>query len=173
MKADGTQTYDWDAKDKVACGINEPKVWGNLNTMFRYKGWILNAIFSYRCGGQMYNSTLANKVENIRPIDNADRRVLYDRWKNPGDHAQFKGVTDLTKTNATTRFIADENTLECRSVSLGYEWMSDWLQKSFAISYLSLTAYGEDLFRISSVKQERGINYPYARKFSLALTLRF
>ena len=173
VKADGTQTYDWDAKDKVACGINEPKVWGNLNTMFRYKGWILNAIFSYRCGGQMYNSTLANKVENIRPIDNADRRVLYDRWKNPGDHAQFKGVTDLTKTNATTRFIADENTLECRSVSLGYEWMSDWLQKSFAISYLSLTAYGEDLFRISSVKQERGINYPYARKFSLALTLRF
>lgn len=173
VKADGTQTYDWDAKDKVACGINEPKVWGNLNTMFRYGGWILNAIFSYRCGGQMYNSTLANKVENIRPIDNADRRVLYDRWKNPGDHVQFKGVTDLTKTNATTRFIADENTFECRSVSFGYEWMSDWLQKNFSISYLTLTAYGEDLFRISSVKQERGINYPYSRKFSLALTVRF
>lgn len=173
VKADGTQTYEWDAKDKVACGINEPKIWGNLNTMFRYEGWILNAIFSYRCGGQMYNSTLANKVENISPIDNADRRVLYDRWKKPGDHVQFKGVTDLTKTNATTRFIADENTFECRSVSFGYEWMSDWLQKNFSISYLTLTAYGEDLFRISSVKQERGINYPYSRKFSLALTVRF
>lgn len=173
LKVDGSQTYDWDAKDKVACGVNEPKIWGNLNTMLRYKGWTLNAIFSYRWGGQMYNATLANKVENIRPIDNADRRVLYERWKNPGDHVQFKSVTDLSTTNATTRFIADENTFECRSVSLGYEWMSEWLQRNFSISYLTLTAYGEDLFRISSIKQERGINYPYARKCSLALTVRF
>ena len=121
----------------------------------------------------MYNATLANKVENIRPIDNADRRVLYERWRKPGDYAQFKSVKDLTTTNATTRFVADENTLECASLSLGYEWMSEWLKNHLRISYLSLTAYGEDLFRISTIKQERGINYPYARKFSLALTVRF
>ena len=113
LKADGhTLTYDWDARDKVACGVTAPKVWGNFNTMLRYKGWTLNAIFSYRCGGQMYNSTLANKVENIHPINNADKRVLYDRWKEPGDHAKFKSVTDLSETQATSRFVADENTLE-------------------------------------------------------------
>lgn len=174
LKADGvTETYDWDAGDKVACGVNEPKVWGNLNTMLRYKGWTLNAVFSYRCGGQMYNSTLANKVENIRPIDNADRRVLYDRWKNPGDHAKYKSVTDLSTTNATSRFVADENTLECRTISVGHEWTSAWLQRNFSISYLSLTGYGEDIFRISSIKQERGTSYPFARKFSLSLSVRF
>ena len=173
-KADGhTLTYTWDAKDKVACGVKDPKVWGNFNTMFRYKGWMLNAIFSYRCGGQMYNSTLANKVENIHPINNADKRVLYDRWKNPGDHAKYKGVTDLSTTQATSRFVTDENTLECGSISLGYEWTSAWLKRNLAISYLSLTGYGEDIFRISSIKQERGTDYPFARKFSLAVSVRF
>ena len=100
LKADGhTLTYDWDAKDKVACGVTDPKVWGNFNTMIRYKGWTFNAIFSYRCGGQMYNSTLANKVENIHPINNADKRVLYDRWRNPGDHAKYKSVTAVSYTH--------------------------------------------------------------------------
>ncbi|MCB6974845.1 MULTISPECIES: SusC/RagA family TonB-linked outer membrane protein [Butyricimonas] len=173
-KADGhTRTYDWEAKDKVACGVTDPKVWGNFNTMLRYKGWTLNAIFSYRCGGQMYNATLANKVENIHPVNNADKRVLYDRWKNPGDKAKYKGVTDLSETRATSRFVADENTLECGSVSLGYEWTSEWLKKNFSISYLSLTGYGEDIFRVSSIKQERGTNYPFARKFSFSLSVRF
>lgn len=173
LKTDGTRTYEWDAADKVACGVEDPKIWGNLNSMLRYKGLTFNAVFGYRYGGQMYNSTLANKVENIRPIDNADKRVLYDRWKEPGDHAKYKSVKDLSATNATSRFVADENTLECRSVSVGYEWMSEWLQKHLAISYLSLTAYGEDLFRISSIKQERGISYPFSRKFSLSLSIRF
>lgn len=174
LKADGhTLTYDWDAKDKVACGVTDPKVWGNFNTMLRYKGWTFNAIFSYRCGGQIYNSTLANKVENIHPINNADKRVLYDRWRNPGDHAKYKSVTDLSETQATSRFVADENTLECGSISLGYEWTSEWLKKNLSISYLSLTGYGEDIFRISSIKQERGTDYPFARKFSLSLSVRF
>lgn len=174
LKADGhTLTYDWDSRDKVACGVTDPKVWGNFNTMLRYRGWTLNAVFSYRCGGQMYNSTLANKVENIHPIDNADKRVLYDRWKKPGDYARFKSVTDLSTTQATSRFVADENTLECGSISLGHEWTSEWMRNNLGISYLSLTGYGEDIFRISSVKQERGISYPFARKFSLSLSVRF
>lgn len=173
VKTDGSQTYEWDPKDKVPCGIAEPKIWGNLNTMARYKGLTLNAIFSYRYGGQMYNYTLVNKVENIKPFDNADRRVLYDRWKNPGDQAFFKGVRDFTATNASSRFVMDENTIECRSLSVGYEIESKWLKENVALSYLTITGYMEDVFRISSIKQERGLSYPFARKFSLSLMARF
>ena len=173
LKLDGTRTYEWDAQDKVACGVNEPKAFGNLNTFFYWKGLSANAIFGYRLGGQIYNSTLAGKVENNNPLNNADRRAYYDRWREPGDIAKYKSVSDLTTTNATTRFVMDENTLECQSVSLGYEWESEWLARHLNISYLDLTLYGEDLFRISTVKQERGISYPYSRKFSLALTVRF
>ncbi|MEG2340859.1 MAG: SusC/RagA family TonB-linked outer membrane protein [Odoribacter sp.] len=173
VKQDGSLTYDWDPKDKVACGIDEPKIWGNLNTMFRYKGLTFNAIFSYRYGGQMYNYTLVSKVENIYPFDNADKRVLYDRWKTPGEKASFKSVRDFTTTNASSRFVMDENTLECRSLSLGYDIESKWLKKNVALSYLTVTGYMEDVFRISTIKQERGLSYPFARKFSVSLTARF
>lgn len=171
-KLDGTLTNEWDAKDKMACGIAEPKIWGNLNTMFRYKEWTLNAIFSYRYGGQMYNSTLVSKVENIYPYNNADRRALYDRWKTPGQRALYKGVRDFSETKASTRFVMDENTLECRSISLAYDLNAKWLER-MGLSYLTLAGYTEDVFRISTIKQERGLSYPFARKFSFSLTVRF
>lgn len=173
VKKDGSLTNVWDAKDKVPFGITEPKVWGNLNTMFSYKGIDLNVVFGYRLGGQLYNETLINKVENIAAYDNADKRVLYDRWKNPGDKAYFKSVRDKTKTNASSRFVMDEKTLECRSVSLSYDWDSKWLKTNLGLQYLTIAGYMEDIFRISTVKQERGLNYPFARKFSLSMTVRF
>lgn len=173
IKADGTETYTWDPKDKTAVGINLPKYQGNLNTSVRFKGVTLNAVFSYRFGGQMYNHTLVNKVENIYPYDNADKRVLYDRWKKPGDKAFFKSVADRTTTNATSRFVMDENTLDLRTVSLGYEFPIEWIKKNIGLEYLSLTGYTEDLFYISTIKQERGLSYPYSKKFSLSVTARF
>lgn len=173
VKKDGTLTYTWDADDKVACGIAEPKIWGNLNTLLQYKGLTFNAIFSYRYGGQMYNSTLVSKVENIIPYDNADRRAFYDRWKTPGEDALYKSVKDFSETKASSRFVMDENTLECRSLSLGYEWQSEWLKHNLRVSYLTLTGYMEDVFRISTIKQERGLSYPFSRKFSVSLMVRF
>ncbi len=173
LKKDGSQTYTWDASDEVACGINEPKVWGNFNTMFRYKGLSFNAVFGYRLGGYIYNSTLIDQVENVDPWYNADKRVFYDRWKEPGDVAYFKGVEDRTATKASSRFVMKENTLECRSLNVSYDFDSQWIQRHLSMSYLSLGFYTEDVFRISTIRQERGIAYPFARKFSVSLTARF
>lgn len=173
LKKDGTRTYTWDANDEVPCGISEPKIWGNLNTMFRYKGLSLNVVFGYRLGGSVYNSTLISKVENVDPWFNADRRVFYDRWKEPGDQASFKSVLDNSQTKASSRFVMKENTLECRTVNLSYDFDTAWTQKHLGLSYLSAGFYTEDVFRISTIKQERGISYPFARKYSISLTARF
>ncbi len=173
LKRDGTRTYTWDASDEVPCGVNEPKVWGNLNTMFRYKGLSFNAVFGYRLGGYIYNSTLISKVENVDPWYNADKRVFYDRWKQPGDIAYFKGVQDRTATNASSRFVMKENTLECRSLNVSYDFDAAWTRKHLNMDYLSVGFYTEDVFRISTIKQERGTSYPFARKFSVSLTARF
>ena len=121
----------------------------------------------------MYNNTLISKVENIATYDNADKRVLYDRWKNPGDKAFFKSVKDKTETKASSRFVMDERTLECRSISVSYDWDAPWLKNNLGLQYLTVAGDMEDVFRISSVKQERGLNYPIPRKFSLSLTARF
>lgn len=173
IKSDGTETFEWDAKDKVACGVAEPKIQGTIHSAVRWKRFNANLIFGYRLGGYAYNSTLADKVENINPYDNADKRVLYDRWKEPGDIAKFKSVRDRTATYATSRFIFKDNTFYGSSLNMGYEFPIDRLQERFSVSYLALNAYLEDLFWLSTIKRERGIDYPFARKFSLSLTIRF
>ena len=45
--------------------------------------------FNFQWGGQTYNQTLASRVEGVNPNSNCDRRVLYDRWKKPGDPDLF------------------------------------------------------------------------------------
>ena len=173
LKQDGTQTYTWSADDKVACGVTDPKVWGNLNTMLRYRGWSLNIAFSYTCGGYIYNQTLINKVENVDPWFNADRRALYSRWQKPGDDVLFKSVTNRSTTKASSRFVQKENSLTCRSINLNYEVDSGWIGERLGIDYFSVGLYAEDVFKVSTIKQERGVSYPFARKYSLSLTARF
>jgi TonB-linked SusC/RagA family outer membrane protein len=173
VKADGTETFVWDAKDKVACGVEEPKVMGTINTVFRYKGLYLSAYFTYRAGGQVYNSTLASKVENVHPYDNLDKRALYERWKKPGDIAQYKSVSDFTTTNATTRFVMDENSFRFQTISIGYDFPTEWTKKHLSVTYMSLRGYMEDILYLSTIKRERGLDYPFSRKFSLSLTFRF
>jgi hypothetical protein len=173
IKADGSETFVWDAKDKVACGVEDPKIWGNLNTTFRYKGIYLSAYFTYRTGGQIYNSTLASKVENVYPYDNLDRRALYDRWKNPGDIAKYKSVADKSTTNATTRFVMNEDSFRLQTITIGYDLPVEWTKKYLSIPYVSVRGYLEDILYLSTIKRERGLDYPFSRKFSLSLTARF
>jgi TonB-linked SusC/RagA family outer membrane protein len=173
IKADGSETYIWDAKDKVACGVGEPKVLGTLNTTFRYKGLYLSAYFTYRVGGQIYNSTLASKVENVYPYNNLDKRALYERWKTVGDIAKYKSVGDFSATNATTRFVMDENSFRFQTISIGYDIPAEWTKKYLSIPYLSVRGYMEDILYLSTIKRERGLDYPFSRKFSMSLTFRF
>lgn len=173
VKRDGTETFEWDAADQVPCGVAEPKIQGTLNSNLRWKGITFNMVFGYRWGGKAYNSTLAYKVENIAPYDNADRRVLYDRWKQPGDIALYKGVQDMTETRPTSRFVFKDNTFYCSTLNLGYEFPTAWTKRYLSISYLAINGYVEDLFYKSTIKRERGTDYPYSRKFSVSLTVRF
>ena len=173
VKRDGTETFEWDAADQVPCGVAEPKIQGTLNSNIRWRGITFNMVFGYRWGGKSYNSTLASKVENIAPYDNADRRVLYDRWSQPGDVALYKGVQDMTETRPTSRFVFKDNAFYCSSLNLGYEFPTEWTQRNLGISYLALNGYLEDLFYKSTIKRERGTDYPFSRKFSLSLTVRF
>ncbi len=83
MKRDGTLTDIWDANDKVVSGVNQPKVMGNLGTNFEYKGISVGVIARYRLGGQIYNQTLVDKVENAELNFNVDKRAYYDSWKIP------------------------------------------------------------------------------------------
>ena len=172
QRQDGTNTYVWDPKESVVCGDTEPKVTGAFGTNITWKQLNLNMNFSYRLGGQVYNQTLINRVENADPRDNVDRRVLEQRWQKPGDHTFYKDINDKSTTPAGSRFIQDENVLQLGSLSLSYDLKKEWL-KPIGFDMVRLTAMMNDVFRLSTVKRERGISYPFARSMSLGVMVQF
>lgn len=173
VKKDGTVTYDYDIADQVVCGDNQPKYNGTIGINGEIKGFGFSVTGSYRWGGQMYNTTLVEKVENCNLEYNVDRRVLTDRWQKPGDMALYKAVTDMSTTYPTSRFVEDYNLFTLSSLSLSYDFR-DWkFVKNSFLERLKVSAYTSDLFHISSVKIERGTSYPFARTFSLSVQATF
>lgn len=175
IKKDGTYSFDYDINDEVVVGDTAPKVEGVFGTSLYYKGFTFNCYFRYRLGGQIFNTALFSKVENIGSEEvyfNQDKRALYDRWSPDNREAWFKGISLVQKTEKSSRFVMDENTLTCESISLGYEFTGKWMKKA-GLEALSLQANMNEVFRVSSVRDERGIDYPFARSFTFSLGFTF
>jgi len=173
VKQDGTVTYDYDTADQVVCGDTQPKYNGNFGFNGELNGWGFNVTANYRWGGQIYNSTLVDRVENAKLQYNVDRRVLESRWQKAGDNALYKAITDQSTTYPTSRFVQDYNLFTMASLTLYYDFRNcRWVKDSF-MERLKVSAYTNDLFVISSVRTERGTDYPFARTFSLSAQITF
>lgn len=176
IRPDGTYTYEWNSDHEVLIGDSNPDLTGSFSTSLLYKGFSVAAAFTYRTGGDVFLSTLMNKVENISTNDrlyNQDRRALTDRWKKPGDQAKYKRIDDTSMTNISSRFIAKEHTLQCSSISIGYRTTTWPFLRTMGMSSIDIRAYMNDIFRISNIEEERGLDYPFQRSFSLSLGLSF
>lgn len=174
IRPDGTYTYQYNASDQVACGDTNPTLQGTFSSLLQYKDFSLNVNFSYRFGGDMYNSTRMAKVENVNPQNNVDLRAFTDRWKQPGDLAQYLAIqTNGGKSfTYTDRFVEKDNELWLSSVTLQYNVPQDVI-KPLGLQRLYVSAGAEDLFRITSAKYERGTAYPFSRSVNLSLSLTF
>jgi TonB-linked SusC/RagA family outer membrane protein len=171
-RADGTVSYTWSSADKQAMGNLDPQYEGTFGTFVGYKGFNLNALMRYRYGGQIFNATLLDRVENADVAANVDRRVYEQRWRKEGDVTFFKKVSSREATKPSSRFVQDENTLSLESVSLSYDFTRQ--QISFMrMQNLRLSLYMNEVFRLSTVEQERGLDYPFARSFSFSLKTQF
>lgn len=173
VKKDGSVTYQWNAEDQVVCGDTQPEFTGNFGFNSEIKGFGVSATFSYRLGGQIYNQTLVDKVENASIYYNVDRRVFTDRWQKEGDMALYKSIADKSYTRPTSRFVEDNNTLTLSSVNLYYDFRHCKFMKNSFLERLKVSAYMNDIFVISSVKTERGTSYPFARSVSFAVQATF
>ncbi|MDE7126473.1 MAG: SusC/RagA family TonB-linked outer membrane protein, partial [Bacteroidales bacterium] len=175
IKKDGSYSFTYDVNDEVVVGDTQPKIEGVLGTTLYYKGFSVGCYLRYRLGGQVFNSSLFQKVENIgteEVYNNQDRRALYDRWSEDNREAYFKGISMVQKTDKSSRFVMDENTLTGESFNVGYEFPDRMIRK-LHISALSLQMSLNDIFRISSVRVERGIDYPFARNVSFSIGVTF
>lgn len=177
LDRNGNRTTKWDADDKMVLGDALPKVQGNFGVNLDFKGITFNMNFNYRLGGQYYNQTLVDNVENAILQWNVDRRVFTDRWnpETPGVPAKFKRLSEgATTSNPTSRFVQDYNELKLSSLNIGYDFRNcNFIRNNDWIERLSVSLAMNELFRLSTVKAERGINYPYAQSFIFSLSATF
>lgn len=176
LKKDGNHTFVHNYSDEVVVGNSEPDLEGIVGTSLSYKGFTANVALRYRIGGQVFMQTLYDKVENI-PYQyiglNQDRRALSERWQKPGDNARFKAISETRSNPMSSRFVEDNNLLAGESFSVGYETSTARWLKAVRASSVTFRAYMNDIFRISTVMNERGIDYPFARSVSFSAGVRF
>jgi hypothetical protein len=181
VKLDGSKTFTWDPNDKRPVGDGTSKLKGMIGSNFNYKGFTFNISLSYNYGGQMYNQTLVDKIENVNLLQtNADERVLTERWKQPGDIVSYKslvkdGISGSSQiTNATSRFVQDNNYLEATSITVGYTFPSNlaWVKKMH-LSTPRFFITQNNIFRFATIKTERGTGYPFTRSFNFGLSTTF
>ncbi|WP_202923392.1 SusC/RagA family TonB-linked outer membrane protein [Pontibacter pudoricolor] len=181
----GNTTFNWDAKDMMVVGNSNPKYRGNFGLSAEHSGIGLNVTFRYLGGGQMYNQTLVDKVENVDMNYNVDKRVLTGRWLYPGQNALYKRLGDYTvdtgegyvvshaeKTRATSRFVQDRNELDIAAVNLYYDFNTDML-KRLGMERLKLSLNMNEVANISTIRIERGTSYPFARTLSFSALATF
>ncbi len=174
LTRDNKKTFVWDAKDKVPVGNTTPDFSGSISSSLNWKDFSCSLGFTYRFGGVVYNQTLVDKIENSNVAYNLDRRAMQGRWEKEGDVVRYvKFDKNGANTPASTRFIMDDNVLNFSSLNLGYRFKSSkypFLNK-LNIDLLGVNFVTNDLCRFSSVRMERGLNYPFARSYTMSLSV--
>lgn len=181
QKKNGQYTFIYSASDIVRVGNSQPAIQGVVSTQVNIGGFSASVAIRYSCGADIYNTALFNKVENISYTDifkNQDKRALYDRWKNPGDESRFKTISLINAQNTGTtpissRFVQRENYLSGESINIGYNFIGKAWLKHVGMQGFRVSAYSNDFFRLSTVKRERGTDYPYANTVSFKINAMF
>ena len=174
MNRDGSVTYAWSASQQIIAGNTEPKAQGAFGFNLSWKNLSFFTSFMYEWGAQSYNTTLVNDVENADIENmNVDRRVLTDRWNKPGDIAPLKDIKDRSViTLPSTRFIQNNNILTMTAMTLSYDF-PEKISRKLGMSLLRIEASTNDIANFSTIRQERGLSYPFAKQINFSLKANF
>ena len=178
---EGELTTEYNESDKVMVGKNYIAPWqGGFGTTLSWKGFSLNAQFSWVADRWMFNNDRFFEESNgLYTVYNQSRRLLYDRWKKPGD------VTDIPRYGITpqmdSRFLEDASFLRLKNLTLGYAVPQNWLEKTHFIDSARIYVQGQNLLtftKFSGIDPESSSNiyaaqYPMSRQFTLGIELSF
>ena len=176
LKRDGTKTFVWNANDKVPVGDTNPKISGTISTSINWKDLSCTLGFTYKYGGIVYNQTLVDKIENQNVAYNLDKRAGQGRWEKPGDVTSYVGFSPTgANTPASTRFIMDDNEIRLATMNIGYRFTSENFKflRNANVDVVALNFTTNDIARISPIRMERGLDYPFARSYTLSLSIMF
>ena len=178
---DGEITNVMLESDKVMTGKNhEPAWWGGFGLTFAWKGLQLSGQFSWMAKRYIVNNDrYFDENSAVAEGYNKSRRLLYDRWKKPGD------VTDIPKYGEVLQF--DDRLLEnvsfmrLKNLTLSYSLPQSILKKTNFFSSARVYVQGQNLWTLtgfSGFDPEVSSNmyqatYPSTRQFTLGLEISF
>ena len=153
-------------------GNRIPDLYGSLTNDFRYKGFDLSILTTYSIGGEMLDGVYGSMM-NVGYKGYVWHKNALRRWQKPGDITTMKDIRDRNvTTGASSRFVQKNNTLQWSSLTMSYNFRPEQLKK-LHLSGLRLSFTMNDLFYWSTIRQERGLDYPYSRSFNLTTNIIF
>ncbi len=181
LTKDGEVTTEFNESDKVMVGKSYIAPWqGGFGTSLSWKGLTLSAQFAWVADRWMFNNDRFFEESNgLYSVYNQSRRLLYDRWKKPGD------VTDIPRYGVTpqmdSRFLEDASFLRLKNLMLGYSLPSNVLKKSKFFTAARVYIQAQNLFTFTAftgIDPESSSNvykaqYPMSRQYSVGIDLTF
>ena len=178
---DGNITNEFRESDKVMVGKNYLAPWqGGFGTTLTWKGISVNAQFSWVADRWMFNNDRFFEESNgLYTGYNQSKRLLYDRWKKPGD------VTDIPRWGVTpqmdSRFLEDASFLRLKNLMISYTFPQSWMKKTNFFTNARIYAQGQNLLtftKFSGLDPEAFTNmyqaqYPMSRQYSFGVELSF
>ncbi len=177
----GEITNVYRESDKVMIGKSYIAPWqGGFGTTLSWKGLSLSAQFSWVANRWMINNDRYFEESNgLFTIYNQSKRLLYERWKKPGD------ITDIPRHGVTpyldSRFLENASFLRLKNLSLSYNFPKAWMQKTHFLGNARIYVQGQNLLTFtgfSGLDPESSFNvykaqYPMSRQYSFGLELTF
>ncbi|WP_418587259.1 SusC/RagA family TonB-linked outer membrane protein [Phocaeicola sp.] len=178
---DGEITNEYSEEDKVMTGKSFDAPWqGGFGTSLTWKGISFAAQFSWVADRWMFNNDRYFEESNgLYAAYNQSKRLLYDRWKQPGD------ITDIPRHGVTPqfddRFLENASFLRLKNVTLAYAFPQRLLSKTNFFSSARIYLQGQNLLTFTGftgLDPESSSNvykaqYPMSRQFTLGVEVSF
>ena len=179
--ADGELTTEYREEDKVMTGKTFDSPWaGGFGTTLMWKGLSLSAQFSWMAKRYvMNNDRFFEESNGLYSAYNQSRRLLYNRWKKPGD------ITDIPRYGVTAqlddRFLENSSFLRLKNLTLAYALPQSLLSKTHFFTSARVYLQGQNLFTwtgFTGLDPEVATNvyrakYPASRQFTLGIDISF
>lgn len=178
---DGNITNEYRESDKVMTGKTFDSPWmGGFGTTLSWKGFQLSAQFSWMAKRfVMNNDRFFEESNGLYTVYNQSRRLLYDRWKKPGDLTDIPRYGEVAQLD--DRFLENASFMRLKNLSLAYTLPQPLLKKSKFFTSARLYIQGQNLWTITGfngLDPEVAANvyqaqYPATRQFTFGAELSF
>jgi TonB-linked SusC/RagA family outer membrane protein len=179
---DGTGTttvYNAAALSVSEFGTYNPAITGGFNTSFQWKGLTLTALLVFVDKVNRYNNEDYYNENPSFTTSNQSIRMLYNRWKKPGDIAILPRIS--AARNYTSRDIYDASYSRLRNVNIAYNLPATVVAKIRGISGIRVFVQGENLYTWTDWRgfdPENGneynrFSYPSPRTYTAGLNVNF